>query len=134
MFLNKEMRDYAILLESILLQLESVLLGLEGSASFTPSIHEVANVLSKGLVPQSWCRYSKVTLRLTKWISSLKQHIQAINKYRQCEANDPLTLDISVFQNKSSLFHALISDWSRTNGMVAHNVEITFEVCMNLDF
>lgn len=134
MFLKKEIQNYVILLDSIISQLEEVVLGLEGGISFTSSMHEVAKAVSKDIVPNSWSRYSSVSPILAKWICSLKQKIGAIGQYRRCEVNKPLTLDIGAFLNKNSLFHALMSDWSRTRGILLHKIEITSEVCFIINF
>ena len=129
MFLRREIQNYATLLDLIISQLEEVMLGLEGVISFTSKIHEVANAISKGFVPQSWCRHLPVCPILAKWVCSLKQQISAIVQYRRCDVNSSLILDISAFLNKNSLFHALISDWSRTSEILLHKLDIVSEVC-----
>lgn len=126
--LKKETQSYVALLDLIVSQLEEVVLGLEGDISFTSNMHEVAKVISKGMVPQAWCRHSNISL--AKWVCSLKQKISAIDSYRQYEVNAPLTIDIGAFLNKSLLFHALMSDWSRVTGILLHKMEITSEVCI----
>ncbi len=123
------MQNYVTLLDSMISQLEQVVLGLEGAISFTSSMHEVAKTISKGGVPQSWCRHSDIPPILVEWVCSLKQQISGIVQYGQYEVNRPLTLDIRAFLNKNSLFHALMSDWSRTTGILLHKLEITSEVC-----
>ena len=127
MCLKKETQAYGVLLDSVISQLEGVVLGLEGDISFTSNMHEVAKVISKGIVPESWCRHSNMSL--AKWVRSLKQKIGSIDSYRQYEVNAALTLDIGAFLNKNSLFHALMSDWSKATGILLHLMEITSEVC-----
>jgi hypothetical protein len=129
MFLKREIQNYAALLDSVISQLEEIMLGLEGVVSFTASVHEVAKAITKGLVPQSWYRHSPVCPVLADWTCSLKQQISAIFQYRRCEVTSPLLLDIGVFLNKNSLFHALMSDWSRTSGILPHKFEIISQVC-----
>ena len=126
--LKKETQAYEALLDSIISQLEGVVLGLEGDICFTSNMHEIAKVISKGMVPESWFRHSNISL--AKWVCSLKQKICAIGNYRHYKVNAPLTIDIGAFLNKNSLFHALMSDWSRITGILLHKMEITSEVCV----
>lgn len=129
-YLKEEIENYTKLLDSIISQLEEVILGLQGDISFTSSMRELTKVLSKGMVPRCWSSHSNITLAITTWICHLKEKIEAINKYRCCEVNTSLTLDIGAFLNKNSLFHALLSDWSRASGVPLHKMEITLEVCV----
>ena len=65
--LKKETQAYEALLDSIISQIEGVVIGLEGDICFTSNMHEIAKVISKGMVPESWFRHSNISL--AKWVS-----------------------------------------------------------------
>lgn len=131
-FLNKELQNYVTLVENIISQLEEILSSLKGDISFTSSMQEMAKTLSEGSVPQSWCRNFNVSLTMSKWMCSLRQHMNAIHQYRQGEFSTSFRLDISGFLSTNALFHALMSDWSNTSGIHIHKMIIIPEVCMLL--
>ena len=126
--LKKETQAYEALLDSILSQLEGVVLRLEGDICFTSNMHEITKVISKGMVPESWFRHANISL--AKWVCSLKKKIYAIGNYRHYKVNASLTIDIGAFLNKYSLFHALMSDWSRITRILLQKMEITSEACI----
>ena len=131
-FLKKELRTFVISLEKMASQLEDVILALEGRINFSSIMYEIVKDLSSELVPQTWIQYPNNPLKLNQWMTSLKEKIEAINKYVQYEENSPLVLDISVFTNKNSMLQALVFDWSKRTGLPLHEMDVICEVCVYL--
>ncbi|XP_078401050.1 dynein heavy chain domain-containing protein 1-like [Cetorhinus maximus] len=126
-FLLQERRDFELLIEHLLCDLDNTLHVLEGSRPWDEESDNITRSLESGRLPRSWQVLTGVSPPLPQWMQALKMRFQLLNSYLG-SPESPVSYNLTVFQHPRMFLVTLLQQKARIEHLDLNRYSIHAQV------